>query len=633
MLSQISKLKDEAGDRSGTVAGKVASSFGLKKLFRRMFGRSDSQRQEEAMADAMVENSVMLVGGTFRKEVTADGASGARLVEDEVSELPQVKKAISKLGVSMNKVLSGGGDDDDGKEDDDEADDEFDRMAKSGGGMSTGISAQVSRLGALVSANSRPGMQNRMASRRASKFQSARNLLELGTSAEAGLTKKEADEELDRQMDDMYEDTYMNTKKGMFNAGMFNTGMFKTTKLANKVGMLTDEELSELSERGRPSGRVSIRAEKSVNRLSFTGFSQGGGDAPRLSATMGLATKLQGVSDAGIENTSQPSKREKPHQKMVHFGYCRTDIDLPPGLVKAWMADDYHESGIREMESRDNLRRRKFETFNDHSYVDYRRSVGLWPVRDRESILYHINMDVETTKETEGAEESDKFINATFSCDHEDAIVGEGGAIMIHFSSVTRIVANEKGGTDVTYLFCVLDDGQIPSWILQQRTKGILSNVTMCKKQLDNRALAAKMTTFNERMHQLKMRMGVKWNEEAIVEKILLILCLPVCMFLFYDSDNNQQNADLVRAFVILCITETLSDCLMVVVCKKKLDIDIGGAQTWEEAGFRNWRTLVSCVIASCAPAMCCIAAFMSGFLEQNEQAAAEAALPVEESG
>ena len=66
-------------------------------------------------------------------------------------------------------------------------------------------------------------------------------------------------------------------------------------------------------------------------------------------------------------------------------------------MIKAWVSDSHNLRGTREADSEgeDRVARYRLEEFNDHSYVDYRRFRGFWPVLDREAVLYHICRDLD----------------------------------------------------------------------------------------------------------------------------------------------------------------------------------------------------------------------------------------------
>jgi len=285
----------------------------------------------------------------------------------------------------------------------------------------------------------------------------------------------------------------------------------------------------------------------------------------------------------------------KPHHTL-HFGRADTVIDMPATMVAAWITDDHYKRGFRgEAEEGSHTTRREIEKFNDHSYIDYRRVHGFWPVLDRETTLYHISLDLD-----DGV-----FVHAAFSCQHDSVVCIKGEAVEVIFSSVHKVTPLEDGRSKVSYTMSFCDTGGIPSWILQQRLHSVLDVVGRCKRQLDQKCLSAKMLTWQERMHQLRKRMGVKWNEEAIAEKTLIVVSFPASLYLFGSETP-------LIALMLLMITESISDIITIIICKRFMDIDIGGKDLdWEAAGFRNWNSLLNCVHSTCSPVVACLVTFI----------------------
>ena len=83
--------------------------------------------------------------------------------------------------------------------------------------------------------------------------------------------------------------------------------------------------------------------------------------------------------------------------RTLHYGFARSVIDMPTPMIKAWIADAHSLRGYREIEGGEieSVTKYRLDEFNDHSYVDYRRSAGFWPIQDREAVLYHISKDMD----------------------------------------------------------------------------------------------------------------------------------------------------------------------------------------------------------------------------------------------
>ena len=173
-----------------------------------------------------------------------------------------------------------------------------------------------------------------------------------------------------------------------------------------------------------------------------------------------------------------------------------------------------------------------------------------------------------------------------------------------------RIKTLEDGRSELTYCFSFADAGNIPSWVLQKRVGSALGVVGRCKQQLDKKMLRAKMTTWKERMAKLRKRMGLKWNVESLVEKTLMVVSLPVCMYLFGEAEELTQKA-MAFAMAMLLITETISDVITLIVSKRLLAIDIGGKQTWTDAGFEDFKSTRNMILSISLPAVCCLLVFL----------------------
>ena len=286
--------------------------------------------------------------------------------------------------------------------------------------------------------------------------------------------------------------------------------------------------------------------------------------------------------------------------RTLHYGFAQSIIDMPAPMIKAWIADAHSLRGYREIEGGDieSVTKYRLDQFNDHSYVDYRRSAGFWPILDREAVLYHISKDME----------DGSFIHASFSCKHDQAPVDGSDSVRVQFSGVHKVRQLEDGRSEMSYCFSVCDMGSIPQWLLQKRVRSTLGVVGRCKMQLDKKALRAKMSTWKERMRLLRLRMGLKWTVEGLVEKTLMVVSFPACAYLFGSKHEPKM---LALVAILLVLTETFSDVVTTVVAKRSLDIDIGGERRWSDAGFDDLRSLRNCVLSTVTPAICCVLVFL----------------------
>ncbi|GMH64613.1 hypothetical protein TL16_g04004 [Triparma laevis f. inornata] len=297
------------------------------------------------------------------------------------------------------------------------------------------------------------------------------------------------------------------------------------------------------------------------------------GEGGKMEGGEGLRSLRGTAGSTNSETAAAPIA--PPVASTLHYGYAKAIIDMPSPMIKAWISDAHNLRGYREADNgaEDRVARYRLEEFNDHSYIDYRRSRGYWPILDREAVLYHISMDLQD-------------------------------------GSVHRVKTLEDGRSELTFCFSVCDTGHIPSWILQKRVQSTLGVVGRCKQQLDKKALRAKMTTWKERMAKLRKRMGLKWNVEALVEKTLMIVSFPVCMYLFGDTEELTQGA-MGFALSMLLITETISDVITLIVSKKFLAIDVGGEQTWTDAGFGDLKSFRNMILSTSLPGICCLLVFL----------------------
>jgi len=99
------------------------------------------------------------------------------------------------------------------------------------------------------------------------------------------------------------------------------------------------------------------------------------------------------------ERRSQRGSRNNVLEKLIgsqtiHMGYTAGTIDAPANIVKAWFMDDYGESGLREeLNESEYSKKQIVGRVNDHHFVDYRRTPGMWPLKDRDVVLKHVSAD------------------------------------------------------------------------------------------------------------------------------------------------------------------------------------------------------------------------------------------------
>ncbi|GMH48932.1 hypothetical protein TrVE_jg8763 [Triparma verrucosa] len=371
------------------------------------------------------------------------------------------------------------------------------------------------------------------------------------------LKTQEIELEKEDDLDAKFDETFKNSTRGA------RTKFMQAMKDA-LGGTLSARARTEKTET-RIKRQVSLKKKERSLVSALSGHSDNG------ELNSGRNHRGTGGSESGVQGAHDNSASSNT----LHYGLAKAVIDMPSPMIKAWISDAHNMRGYREADegSEERVARYQLEKFNDHSYVDYRRTRGYWPILDREAILYHISMDLPD-------------------------------------GSVHRVKTLEDGRSELTYCFSFADAGNIPSWVLQKRVGSALGVVGRCKQQLDKKMLRAKMTTWKERMAKLRKRMGLKWNVESLVEKTLMVVSLPVCMYLFGEAEELTQKA-MAFAMAMLLITETISDVITLIVSKRLLAIDIGGKQTWTDAGFEDFKSTRNMILSISLPAVCCLLVFL----------------------
>jgi hypothetical protein len=299
-------------------------------------------------------------------------------------------------------------------------------------------------------------------------------------------------------------------------------------------------------------------------------------------------------SQSDTEHAHVKNSKHSARVTTSHFGYASTVIDVPFSIFQAWLTDDQNQSGFRKAKYVDVLKL-DAEIVNDHSYLDYRMTSNIWPIQDRDTSLRHIAME----------RGENEFFTVAHSV-HNPKRPIKDGVLRIGYSSVVRAKKLPDGRCEMTFLFCLQDKGSVPAWFVKMHTAKVLSLVSQAKQDMDNTNRIASLATYSERLSDFRMRMGVKWNVEAVVEKACIYVGAPISMFLFKLS--------YVEAFVamfIIAAAESASDVLQMIVAKWALSIIIGTDRRWKDVGIQWSTDVISSALCLAGPFIGCVITFI----------------------
>ncbi|GMI01402.1 hypothetical protein TrVE_jg10723 [Triparma verrucosa] len=415
-------------------------------------------------------------------------------------------------------------------------------------------------------------------------------------------------------------------KEGWVNIGTDKgVDMFRksitTTKSSSELSFHSDPTKRRGSQKkGRLSGaRFFPRLSHNKNKVESTAggsdsFDQSASDSfdkmeegRRSSATASPTTKITSSTSEIPRKWSNMTSEDKSSRsggtggskkvRYIYHGYAVTDIDASASLVMAWLCDDKFQKGVREVYDRD-LISTEIDRTNDHHFIDYRQIQFGWPLQPRFVALDQLQIEDE--------DRSYWCISKSLAVPKEKLAGLDEDAIEARYFSIFHVMPIDDKRSHVVTWVCADPRGSLPSWALKIKVPEVIAVIVHCKSQLDDTSLIAKRSTYSERMNIMRKRVAIKWNNEALVEKICNFLGGVLAKFVIGFSYQT-----LVYGLLAFVVEESLSDILTMIMCKSKLNVDMVKA----DLKVGNSNAVFSQIMSTLSVSVSCVAAFI--FVQQ----------------